>query len=694
MRGKHSENAVENLATHRIHGILPKKYHMQYRSGKEELIEEKSLKEIEQLICQCGGEMDVPEGLLPENMARKLDGIRRGKKRRQRVFLAAGTLLAVCVVIFAVLAWKNHQPNISSTELSHIYSYSQLYHYYEKLADKQEYYPLHGSLGALMSSGTASSSSQMTSTDSGAVNTTDTFTSTNVREKGIGEGDFTTTDGEYIYTVRHLGDGEMTEVEIDEEALPTTDHGFYQHRLEITISRMEGKEVETVATLLQDYKDPAEFEESQQPPILYLYGDTLVLIYSDTYIGESRGQKTCLNFYDVSDRSNPKLIKESVQNGWYQECREVDGFLYVISTKPHIMVKGERGDKEELYVPMIDDEKLPVQDIYLQEDAQGTAYELISSWDLSKPGERTDAKALIGYYQDVYMTAGNIYFSGTVYAETKKRDKTDSTQVFKLSCKQGKIQAVAMTKFPGIMDSSFAIQEHGEELWVTAQVRHYVYEKDSDEAGVESWIDVSVYTFDHQLNRLDSLDGLVKDETIYAVRYIGETGYFVSYEQTDPLVSIDFSDSRHLKLLDELVMPGLSMYLHPAEDNLLLGVGLAEDNDIKLDLYDISDPKKLFRLDKEVLDRTWLCAVFNNYRWFMVDEENQLFGLCVYGAKDMLYYYVYHYDREKGLQQIKRVELQKVEEYGYNVWWQGFHIGDYLYLVGQSEKQGIRVVEL
>ena len=33
------ENEMERLASHRIHGILPTTYHMQYRAGQEPLVE-------------------------------------------------------------------------------------------------------------------------------------------------------------------------------------------------------------------------------------------------------------------------------------------------------------------------------------------------------------------------------------------------------------------------------------------------------------------------------------------------------------------------------------------------------------------------------------------------------------------------------------------------------------------------------
>ncbi len=104
MKENYQKLALENLASHRIHGVLPKKYHMRYRSGQEPLVEESSLREIEQMIQDCGRDMDVPEGLLPENMGRKLEFLQKKKKRRRRILLAAAAVAALLVCVVVLLA--------------------------------------------------------------------------------------------------------------------------------------------------------------------------------------------------------------------------------------------------------------------------------------------------------------------------------------------------------------------------------------------------------------------------------------------------------------------------------------------------------------------------------------------------------------------------------------------------------------
>lgn len=93
------ENGVERLASHRIQGVLPKKYHMQYRSGRELLVEEQSLKKVEEMILAASEKLSTPESLQPENMSRKLEQIRK-KKQQQRIYLA---VMLICVIIIATM---------------------------------------------------------------------------------------------------------------------------------------------------------------------------------------------------------------------------------------------------------------------------------------------------------------------------------------------------------------------------------------------------------------------------------------------------------------------------------------------------------------------------------------------------------------------------------------------------------------
>ncbi|HWK30384.1 MAG TPA: beta-propeller domain-containing protein [Solirubrobacter sp.] len=94
-----------------------------------------------------------------------------------------------------------------------------------------------------------------------------------------------------------------------------------------------------------------------------------------------------------------------------------------------------------------------------------------------------------------------------------------------------------------------------------------------------------------RLKEIGAVGGIGQRERIYAVRFMGERGYVVTFAPPlgDPLFTLDLSDPTAPKVVGELQIPGYSAYLHPVGDGLLLGVG-RENANVKAALYDVSNP--------------------------------------------------------------------------------------------------------
>lgn len=104
-------------------------------------------------------------------------------------------------------------------------------------------------------------------------------------------------------------------------------------------------------------------------------------------------------------------------------------------------------------------------------------------------------------------------------------------------------------------------------------------------------------------------------EDIYAVRFIDDKAYVVTFERIDPLYVIDLSDVSNPHITGELNIPGFSSYLHPMENGLLLGVGQQVEvanlpeagtqprmtpvaEGMKVSLFDVLDPENPILLDE------------------------------------------------------------------------------------------------
>ncbi len=108
-----------------------------------------------------------------------------------------------------------------------------------------------------------------------------------------------------------------------------------------------------------------------------------------------------------------------------------------------------------------------------------------------------------------------------------------------------------------------------------------------------------------KLAQIGVVGGLGAGERIYAVRFVGDLGYVVTFRQTDPLHVVDLSDPTRPTLRGELAIPGYSAYLHPLGDGLLLGVGQdmptqgrAVQLGTQLSLFDVGDPANPTRLSQ------------------------------------------------------------------------------------------------
>jgi hypothetical protein len=104
-----------------------------------------------------------------------------------------------------------------------------------------------------------------------------------------------------------------------------------------------------------------------------------------------------------------------------------------------------------------------------------------------------------------------------------------------------------------------------------------------------------------RLVAIGALNGLGAGERIFAVRFIGPTGYVVTFRQTDPLHVIDLRDPRAPRPAGELKINGYSAYLHPAGPGLLIGVGqdatsAGRPTGTQLSLFDVRDPAAPRRL--------------------------------------------------------------------------------------------------
>jgi hypothetical protein len=84
-------------------------------------------------------------------------------------------------------------------------------------------------------------------------------------------------------------------------------------------------------------------------------------------------------------------------------------------------------------------------------------------------------------------------------------------------------------------------------------------------------------------------------EQVYAVRFLGDRAYVVTFRRTDPLYVLDLSNPADPQTVGELEVAGFSEFLYSLPGGQLLGVGRDADSSgratgLKFALFDVNDP--------------------------------------------------------------------------------------------------------
>jgi uncharacterized secreted protein with C-terminal beta-propeller domain len=126
--------------------------------------------------------------------------------------------------------------------------------------------------------------------------------------------------------------------------------------------------------------------------------------------------------------------------------------------------------------------------------------------------------------------------------------------------------------------------------------------------------------------QIGRVGGLGKGERVYAVRFIGDKGYVVTFRQVDPLYTLDLANPARPVVLGELKILGYSAYLHPLGEDLLLGVGQDATEEgrtqgTQLSVFDVSDLRRPTRLHHWTLGSSWSEAESDHHAFLWWPRE-------------------------------------------------------------------------
>lgn len=210
--------------------------------------------------------------------------------------------------------------------------------------------------------------------------------------------------------------------------------------------------------------------------------------------------------------------------------------------------------------------------------------------------------------------------------ETKLAQERDITVIQKININKGDIEYKTKGEIPGSLLNQFSMDESGDHFRVATTSQIWT--------GRGSKQYNNVYVMDKDLGITGKLEEIAPDERIYSTRFIGNRLYMVTFKRIDPLFVIDLSDPKNPKILGELKIPGFSDYLHPYDENHIIGVGKeTADNQwggtsikgVKLSLFDVSDVNNPKQLDKYEIGISGTDSeALRDHKAFLFDRKKNL----------------------------------------------------------------------
>ena len=486
------------------------------------------------------------------------------------------------------------------------------------------------------------------------------YSTTNLQMEGVDESDIAKIDGSYIYTVEDkyivitdIRDGKLEEVT---RFLPK-DCGAADRVMEIYV---DGDQlilvVQGYETSLDGNSKAGSDKETSDKETKDEENSDKETAVSDVakdgaFCYKMNGKSTTqIQVYSIVDRKNPEFEGRLIQDGYYNTSRKIGDVVYLFTQynmtsdvtsyveKKHGVEDLKEGNGvsslAEAVIPKVNGEKVAASEIYLPESS-GESGILVSSLDVNKPDKVLDSKLVISGYAQTYISKDALYLYEEDY------DGAMITNIAKFALDEGRISGVAAAAVSGYVRDTFAI--NASDGYLRVLTTDYSTE---DEVN-------ALYILDENMKLTGQLTGIAPGEEIYAARFMGNTGYFVTYRNTDPLFTVDLSDPAKPEIIGELKVTGFSEYLHFWDDTHLLGIGYESDENtgnienIKLSMFNIENPGEVTEEAKLVLKDVDYSEALYDYKSVIISKDKNLIGLVCEdysGSRTKQTYQIYSYE--------------------------------------------------
>ncbi|HYF82494.1 MAG TPA: beta-propeller domain-containing protein [Clostridia bacterium] len=551
---------------------------------------------------------------------------------------------------------------------------------------------------ALASAAAASESADSSKQDGNTVS--GDYSTTNVQVNGVDEADIVKTDGKYLYQVNN---NRIVVAEV-----------YPSDKMKIKkVIGLDGEDMHPTELYLDDKRLVVIGTSNASIPMYGSNSKRAMPSKRDYYSNNT----VKMLIYDIANKDDIKKIREIELEGSYLSSRKIDSKLYLVSNKNlnyyDILENAEVNDTPSYRDTAVQEDFINIDygKIGYFPGSVEPNYMIAAGIDLDRPSEGVNVSTYLGSGESIYASAENLYVAVTRYnimtqdapgpiindsAAPKKpaiKVSDRETVIYRFALDNGKLDYTGKGKVPGSILNQFSMDE-SKGFFRIATTKGDVW----GEGGNIS--KNNLYVLNSDLDICGSLEDVAPGEKIYSTRFMGDRAYMVTFKKVDPLFVIDLKDVKNPKILGALKIPGYSDYLHPYDENHIIGFGkdtielsnegsrgksgstTAYYQGMKIALFDVTDvnnPKEKF---KEIIgDRGTNSELLRDHKALLFSKEKELMAFPVtvmeiknkeniaagnmpaYGSFAFQGAYVYNIDLVEGFKLKARISHISEEEY-------------------------------
>lgn len=283
---------------------------------------------------------------------------------------------------------------------------------------------------------------------------------------------------------------------------------------------------------------------------------------------------------DASDPDAIDEIGEFELPGWIQDSRRVGDVIYVVTQEQDACFDCRAANDTIITSIDVSDPTKPVRrdQIVLEDEREG--------WGFGGP-------------RTVTSTDERLYVAALRSEDWETGRST--IEVIDIADPSGDLERGASVEVAGTIQDRWQMDEHEGVLRVVSQPQFWG-------SGAPPVIETFAIASSAMIEPLGSTTlSLPRPESLQSVRFDGTRAYAVTFEQVDPLFTLDLSDPRQPRQVGELEIPGWVEHIEPRGDRLLALGFIPNDprGALTVSLFNVADLERPGLLSRVYFGGTW-----------------------------------------------------------------------------------------